>query len=176
MILTLKRTPGIYLVGFMGCGKSTVGRLLAREIGWPFADLDHDIEAEQKTTISQIFETQSEEAFRTIETAALRQRVRRVQMGKPLVLALGGGTFAQPQNLDLIRHNGISIWLDCAWEVVRQRVAQSSHRPLARDPQRFEELYNARREIYAQADYRIEIPENDSPAALQRILELPLFG
>ena len=68
MILKLKRTPGIYLVGFMGCGKSTVGRALADELGWSFFDLDHDIESSAGSTIGEIFDTQGEEMFRALET------------------------------------------------------------------------------------------------------------
>ena len=91
MILKLKRTPGIYLVGFMGSGKTTIGRHLADELGWSFADLDADIEAEQGTTIAQIFDTRGEDEFRRIETAAIQKRVRMIEKGRPMVLALGGG-------------------------------------------------------------------------------------
>ena len=72
MILKLKRTPGIFLTGFMGCGKTTVGRALADELGWTFADLDEEIEAREKTTIAEIFDTHGEAAFREIETEVLK--------------------------------------------------------------------------------------------------------
>src|SRR5947209_16272732 len=81
MILKLKRTPGIYLVGFMGCGKSTVGRALADELGWYFSDLDEDIEQAAGTTIAEIFDTKGEAAFRAMETESLRKRVHTVQSG-----------------------------------------------------------------------------------------------
>src|SRR5205823_9160195 len=68
MILKLKRTPGIYLVGFMGSGKTTIGRLLAEELGWGFADLDEEIEKREGMSISQIFETRGEAGFRQAET------------------------------------------------------------------------------------------------------------
>ena len=71
MNLRLKRTPGIYLVGFMGSGKSTIGRLLAEKIGWPFFDLDQEIEAREGATIAAIFEARGEAEFRRIEAAAL---------------------------------------------------------------------------------------------------------
>jgi len=90
MILKLKRTPGIYLVGFMASGKTTIGRLLADELGWAFADLDEDIEAQQGRSIAEIFDSDGEEEFRTIERAAIRKRVVEVERGKPMVLALGG--------------------------------------------------------------------------------------
>ena len=89
MILKLVRTPGIYLVGFMGSGKSTVGRILADRMGWGFADLDAEIEAEQGTTISAIFEECGEGHFRKLETEAIRKRVHRVRAGQPMVIALG---------------------------------------------------------------------------------------
>ena len=71
MLLKLKRTPGLYLIGFMGSGKSAVGRLLADELGWSFADIDEDIENAQGVSIAEIFDTRGEETFREIETAAL---------------------------------------------------------------------------------------------------------
>ncbi|HUS08037.1 MAG TPA: shikimate kinase [Bryobacteraceae bacterium] len=175
MILELKRTPGIYLVGFMGSGKSTVGKMLAEKIGWRFVDTDEDIEAEQKTSISSLFSKLGEEQFRLIETEAIQKRVRKIQAGNPMVVALGGGAFTRPANVELLSNNGISIWLDVAFPVVRKRVDQGTHRPLARDPKKFEELFQQRREYYAKANYRIEILEDNSRAALAAILELPLF-
>ncbi len=77
MILKLKRTPAIYLVGFMGCGKSTVGRALADELGWTFVDLDEEIERKQGATIASIFDTRGEAAFREMECDALRERSAR---------------------------------------------------------------------------------------------------
>ena len=68
MIHTLKRTPGVYLVGFMGCGKSTIGRALAEEVGWSYFDLDEQIERREGLTIAQIFDTRGEAAFREAET------------------------------------------------------------------------------------------------------------
>ena len=93
MILRLKRTPGIYLVGFMACGKTTIGRLLAGELGWHFVDIDDDIEARAKTSISAIFDTLGEAEFRKLEAAAIGDRVRLIERGKPTVVALGGGAF-----------------------------------------------------------------------------------
>src|SRR3954453_6383850 len=86
--LKLKRTPGIYFVGFMACGKSTIARWYAEEIGWRFADLDEDIEARQKMTIRDIFTNFGEEEFRRIESEAMRYRVQMVRRGSPTVLAL----------------------------------------------------------------------------------------
>src|ERR1700680_778109 len=98
MILKLKRTPGIYLVGFMASGKTTIGRLLADELGWSFADLDQDIETEQKVSVGEIFEQRGEDEFRRLEKEAVRRRVGDVERGKPTVVALGGGAFNDEGN------------------------------------------------------------------------------
>jgi shikimate kinase len=171
----LVRTPGIYLTGFMGAGKTTIGLLLAEELGWFFVDLDDEIEAEQKTTISELFEQRGEEEFRRIEHDALRQRIRSVQYGKPTVLALGGGTLLQPCNYEVIEENGVSVWLDCSLDLLRRRVAGYSHRPLARDAARFERLYHERYPVYARADFRVEVTCDDPQVALKAILSLPIF-
>lgn len=175
MNLRLKRTPGIYLVGFMGSGKSTVGRLLAERLGWPFLDLDEEIEAAEKTTIAAIFEDRGEAEFRRIEKEILERHVRAIQCGKPAVIALGGGAFAQDANRELAMSHGIVFWLDCEFERVERRVASTNHRPLARDPQRFAALYQTRREIYAKADVRIPIESDDPAAAVDAITGHPVL-
>ena len=175
MILKLKRTPGIYLVGFMGSGKSTVGRALAEELGWNFLDLDEEIEREQNDTIASIFDQRGEPEFRLIEADALRRCVRTVQSGHPRVIALGGGAFLQNENLDLVSNNGVSVWLDCPLPVIERRIAAFTHRPLARDPNHLRHLYEVRREGYARADYRIETDDEQAPVTVARILALPLF-
>ncbi len=175
MILKLKRTPGIYMVGFMGSGKTTVGRSLARHLGWRYADLDEDIESKAQKTIPEIFDEMGEQLFRRLESEMLQRRVHDVARGVPWVLSLGGGCFAQEQNFDLIQNHGVSMWLDAPLEMIKARIAGSSHRPLARDPQKFEELFNSRRSCYEKAHYRIPITGEGSSGALKAILELPLF-
>ena len=96
MLLKLKRTPGTLPGRIHGIGEiGTVGRLLADELGWSFADMDEDIEAEQGIPIAEIFDTRGEEEFRKIEREAVRKRVSEIECGKPMVVALGGGAFAQ---------------------------------------------------------------------------------
>jgi len=175
MITRLKRTPGIYMVGFMAAGKTTIGKVLAEQLGWDFADLDDDIEAAERRTIGEIFEMNGEAEFRRIETEALRVRVRAIERGAPTVLALGGGAYMQPANFELVRNNGITVWLDCPLETVKRRVAEATHRPLARDPERFERLYQERREAYARADFRIEIAMDDPATVVEAVLKLPIF-
>ena len=172
MILKLKRTPGIYLVGFMGSGKTTIGRLLAEQLGWQFADLDDDIEDQKAMPITEIFDALGEGEFRRIETAALARRVHDIENGAATVLALGGGAFAQPVNVQLVADRGISAWLDCPAETAWKRVSGASHRPLARDREQFLELYAARRPHYSRADCRIEILSDDPAVAANAILSL----
>jgi shikimate kinase len=175
MNLRLKRTPGIYLVGFMGSGKTTIGRLLAQRLGWSFADLDEEIEAAERAAISAIFEERGEPEFRRIEAEVLRQHIRSIERGKPAVIAMGGGAFAQPQNREIALQHGIAFWLDCPFETVQRRVGPTSHRPLARDPERFADLYRARRDVYELADVRIVIDCDDPAVAVEAIASHPIL-
>jgi shikimate kinase len=175
MILKLKRTPGIFLVGFMGSGKSTVGRALAEELGWEFADLDEDIEKREGMPITEIFDTRGEVEFRRAETAALEERVRSVERGQPCVIALGGGAFLNETNFEMVFNNGVSVWLDCPYSTVERRLAGYQHRPLARDPEKLRELFAVRRSGYERADYCIVVETDDAAATTAKILALPLF-
>ncbi|MGE5488342.1 MAG: shikimate kinase [bacterium] len=175
MILKLVRTPGIYLVGFMASGKTTIGRALADRLGWEFLDLDEAIEAEQQCTIAEIFDRFGEEHFRALETEAIRKQVRRVRTGKPVVMAVGGGAFTRDENYELLQENGVTVWLDCPFELACRRVAANSDRPLARDPEKFAALYEARRAAYARADFRIEVTSDDPAPAVVAIAALPIF-
>ncbi len=175
MILKLKQTPAIYLLGFMGCGKSTAGDKLAEKLGWRFYELDAQIEKAAGMTISEVFERQGEPAFREMETAALRKLAQSVKTGRPQVVALGGGAFTIQENYELVSSSGVTIWLDTPFEVLEPRVAQETHRPLARDPQRLKHLYDSRREDYARADYHIVTGGDPPDAVVARILALPLF-
>jgi shikimate kinase len=177
MILKLKRTPGLYLVGFMASGKTTVGKALAYELGWSFADIDEDIEASQGMKIIEIFEKKGEEEFRKVETQMIQKRVRTVQSGRPLVAALGGGAFAQQANFELVQENGVTVWLDAPLALVKSRIqTDASERPLARDPEKFEHLYFARRAGYQRADHRVEVSGAHDPAGIvSAILRLPIF-
>jgi len=175
MNIRLKRTPGLYVVGFMAAGKSTVGRHLADRLGWSFFDVDEEIEAAEKSTIAEIFDTRGEAEFRRIEALILGQHVHWIERGRPAVLALGGGAFAQPANRELVLGNGLAIWLDCPLDLVKHRVAQASHRPLARDPESFADLYHARREFYALADVHVPVASDDPVVTVETILAHPLL-
>jgi len=175
MNLRLKRTPGVYVVGFMGAGKTTVGGHLAERLGWSFFDTDAEIEAAENTRIADIFAARGEPEFRRIETAVIGRHVCLIERGRPAVLALGGGAFCQPGNRDLLQEHGVTIWLDCPFETVQRRVGQATHRPLARDPEAFAALYAARRDHYRLADVHVPISTDDPEITVAAILAHPLF-
>jgi shikimate kinase len=175
MLLKLKRTPGLYLVGFMGSGKSAVGRLLAHELGWSFADTDEDIEQVQGVPIAAIFDQHGEPEFRALEREAVRKRVRDIECGRPMVLALGGGAFLDPDNRKLLDERGVTIWLDCSFPRICARIDGQSHRPLARDPEKFRQLFDDRQDAYRKAEYRIEADTDDPSVIVAEILKLPIF-
>ena len=175
MHVRLKSTPGIYLVGFMGCGKTTVGRKLAERLAWDFIDLDDEIERRAGSSISEVFAGFGERAFRAIERDALREQAHLVRSGRARVVALGGGTFADESNRDTIRQAGLSLWLDVSLEELWTRVSDADHRPLARDRQAFEALYKKRLEDYANADFTIAAGALGSYRIVEDVLALSLF-
>ncbi|MEE8583465.1 MAG: shikimate kinase [Acidobacteriota bacterium] len=143
--------PHIYLTGFMGCGKTTVGEMLAQRLKRSFLDLDASIEEGFGMTIAEIFETQGEAAFRQLEGQALR----RADSQPPAVIALGGGAFSSSQNRALIGQNGVSVWLQVDPEEAAQRCLGLPGRPLAQDPEGFAQLHRRRLPDYARADIHI---------------------
>jgi shikimate kinase len=159
----------------MACGKSSVGRHLARLLGWSFFDLDEEVEAAERTTIAQIFDVRGEAEFRRIESEILAQHVRSIEHGRPAVVALGGGAFLSPANRELAAANGVSVWLDCDYERIARRVAQASHRPLARDPEKLSALFQERRDIYRLADVHIPVQTDDAEAIASAILAHEFF-
>lgn len=170
----LKRAPGLYLAGFMGSGKTTVARVLADRLGWDFVDLDTEIEFAEETSIARLFETRGELEFRRIETDALKKVLHRIECGMPCVVALGGGSFVQPVNTELLEGRGISVWLDCSFETIARRILESDTRPLARDSERFRRLYEERRPAYGLADFRIDA-DCEVERAVDLILGLPCW-
>ncbi len=167
----MKPISGLYLVGFMASGKTTIGRALAQELGWPFIDIDTEIEAREGQAIAQIFLERGENRFREIETEVIRQ----FSGGFSAVIALGGGAFVQSANREFIENNGATIWLDCPLEMIRKRLGDDSTRPLAANRNGLENLFAERRPLYARANYRVDVDTNDSPEIVKRILALPIF-
>jgi shikimate kinase len=161
----------------MGSGKTTVGVLLARQLAWRFEDLDARIEQSAGLNISAIFERRGEADFRRIEREQLEKVLGRVaESGEPVVLALGGGTYAQPGIVERLRAFGaVVIWLDCPVNLLLARCATMNNRPLFRDEESFRTLLSVRLPFYEQADYRVA--GDDDPAIIvERILVLPPFA
>ena len=155
--LSLQTQPElIVLIGFMGAGKSSVGRLLARRLGFAFVDLDRWIERREKRKISQIFAEDGEAAFRSLETASLTTVLAERQ--GPTVLALGGGAWVQPANTTMLKAHGAQVvFLDAHPDELRERCAmKGSTRPLFKDEEQFRRLYEARKSSYLQADMRVD--------------------
>ena len=142
----------------MGSGKTTVGTLLARQLAWRFVDLDDRIEKAAGLTIPEIFERQGEAAFRQIEAEQLRAALGRAQeLKESLVLALGGGTYAQAGAPEFLRAANVPvIWLDPSIEVLLARCMTMTGRPLFRDETSFRHLYSQRLPSYQLADYRVD--------------------
>jgi shikimate kinase len=157
----------IYLVGFMATGKSTVGRHLAARLRWRFEDIDHLIEVREKRTIAEIFAKQGEPYFRAVEKEmlALLRPLRHV------VVATGGGTFADPENRAAINLDGASVWIDVPLAELIARIPLDGRRPLASDRAQLERLYAARTESYRMAHLRANASRSPASAVVDQIID-----
>jgi shikimate kinase len=166
----------VCLTGFMGSGKSTAGRLLARQLGWPHVDLDAVIEESTGLEIPQIFAQRGEPEFRRIEHEQLARAVgEAIESRRSRILSLGGGTTAQPHNLVLLRESSaILVWLECPLDVLLARCAQITNRPLFRDEASFRELYRQRLPFYQLSDYRVD-SSSEPVSVVEQILALGIF-
>ena len=161
--LQLNRTSRLVLVGFMGAGKTTVGKLLADRLQRPFVDLDDCICRHERRAIADIFRDYGEPYFRRVEGECLRALVEEAAaavssgLATP-VIAVGGGAFVQPGNAALLREHGyLCVFLDAGVEELRRRCASGGpERPLARDQNLFRQLYEARRGGYMTAERRVD--------------------
>jgi shikimate kinase len=147
----------VSLVGFMGAGKTTVGRALAARLGWRFADLDDLIQAREGRSIAEIFEQQGEAAFRDLERLVVREILASAESA-PLVLALGGGAFLVDEVHQTLRQAEIpAVFLDASVEELFRRSEQPDVvRPLRRESEPFRQLYERRRPAYLKAELHIE--------------------
>jgi shikimate kinase len=151
------KTDKIYLVGFMGAGKSTVATALAARLGWEVADTDHLVEAREGRTIADIFAREGESYFREIERTVIQELIPR----RRVVVATGGGTFVDPTNRSAINSDGVSVWLDVSFETVLERIPRDGDRPLAADRTAMRELWEVRRAAYGLA--HVELSADDTP-------------
>ena len=166
----------VCLAGFMGSGKTTVGTLLARQLAWRFVDLDDRIEQSSGVRVSEFFERFGEAAFRTLEAEQLRSILgHAAETKESVVLALGGGTYAQQGAPEFLRAQGIPvIWLDASIESLLARCMTMSGRPLFRDEASFRALHAQRAPSYQLADYRVDSSGNPA-LVVAEILRLNLF-
>ncbi len=134
----------IFLCGFMGCGKSTVGERLARRLDCPFVDMDAYIEEQAGMTIPEIFAQYGEPHFRDLETQAIRELA--VRDG---IIACGGGAMLREENAKIAAEHGTVVYLEVPFHICYRRIADSD-RPIVRRSTRdeLEQLYNARQTIY----------------------------
>lgn len=161
------RTDKVYLVGFMGAGKSTLARALARRLDWRAEDIDDCIEAREGRTVAEIFAREGEAYFRRLERRVLLDLLA----PRHLVVATGGGTFADPDNRALINRDGLSVWLDVPLPLLIERVPTDGRRPLAADRAQFERLYEARRAAYLHAHVRLDAGRAPVPALVEQLLD-----
>ncbi len=151
------RVRAVILVGFMGAGKTSVGRALGGRLGWRFHDLDDRVRAREGRTVADIFRESGETEFRRVEHAALRELLGETEVGTPIVLALGGGAFVEANNASLLETAATpTVYLDATPdELWRRCAADSVERPLRRDESAFRQLYETRRPKYLRARLRI---------------------
>ena len=159
------RTDKIYLVGFMGAGKSTVARALGTTLGWRVEDIDDLIVARERRSVADIFARRGEAYFREVERAVLHSLL-------PLrhaIVATGGGTFVAPENRRVINGDGASVWLDLAFEQAVARIPSDGRRPLAADRSTLQALYNTRRAAYQLAHLRLDAGRVPAGELVERI-------
>lgn len=142
----------LYLVGFMGAGKTTVASALGRRLGWRSEDVDDRIEARERRSVAAIFVDEGEGYFRQVEREVLSDLLPL----RNVIVATGGGTFADPGNRATILSDGAVAWLDLPLSRVIERIPPNGRRPLAADLVQMEELYLRRRQAYSEAHVRID--------------------
>jgi shikimate kinase len=155
-------TRAVFLIGFMGAGKSSVGRALAEQLGWTFEDLDERIERRERRKVREIFRQSGESEFRRAEHAALRELSQELRAGAERIVALGGGAFVQKRNARLVEAGDVpTVFLDASVEELWRRCKhqaeqQGMERPLLGSLKSFRELYKTRKPHYLKASFRQE--------------------
>jgi shikimate kinase len=166
----LLKGVNLYLVGMMGAGKTTIGRILAKRLKYRFFDTDAMIEQLTGKSVSEVFAESGEEAFRQIETQVLSE----LSAYTRLAIATGGGIVLQRQNWSYL-HHGIVVWLDVPIDQLYLRLKGNTTRPLLQTPdpmQKLQTLLEQRQHLYAQADVRVRINGSAPPSYVaSRVLE-----
>ena len=160
-------TDKIYLVGFMASGKSTIARALSARLRWRAEDVDDLIEARERRTIAEIFAQQGEPHFRMVE----REILRILQPMRNVVVATGGGTFADPDNRAFINLDGVSVWIDLPLADLIPRIPLDGRRPLAANRAQLERLYATRVDAYRLAHVRVCAARVPVSAVVDRVLQ-----
>jgi shikimate kinase len=167
----------VFLVGFMGAGKTSVGRALGQRLNWLFEDLDDRIEQHEGRRVAEIFRDSGEAAFRRAEHLALQQALEQSRGGVAKIIALGGGAFAQPANAELLGAAGVpTVFLDAPveelWQRCRQQAAEmGAERPLLKDMEQFRKLQASRRKSYGKASLQIQTGSRTVEAIAAEIVE-----
>lgn len=159
----------ICLVGLMGAGKTTIGRLLSRRLGWEFLDSDHEVEARTGVSIPTIFEIEGEEGFRRRESATIQE----LSDLPRIVLATGGGAVLSPENRQCIRRMGLVVYLEAPPECLIERLRHDRSRPLLRVPDplaKLRELYVLRDPLYREvAGLVVNVARDNTGSIVKRI-------
>jgi len=161
----------IYLCGFMGTGKSVVGKNLAYRLGFPFLDMDEEIEKEEGISIPRIFKEKGETYFRDKE----KEWVRKIITMNNVVVSLGGGTIVNEDNFRLLEDTGVLILLEASPEVIFNRTKSFSHRPLleVENPkERIKELLNKRRFYYNRVSIKVDTDNLSVDEVTEKILKI----
>lgn len=161
------KTDKVYLVGFMGAGKSTLARALAKRLDWRVEDIDERIERQERKDIAAIFRQHGEPYFRAAERAALIDLLSQ----RGTVVASGGGTFVDPANRELMLRDGMVIWLDVPFSTILDRVPLDGRRPLAADRAALEALYNQRLTAYRLAHVRVDASRGPVDLLVDQIVD-----
>jgi shikimate kinase len=144
----------LILVGLMGAGKSSVGRIVATQLGIPFVDSDAEIERVSRMSITELFASYGEDEFRALEGRVMKRLLK----GGPRVVSTGGGAFINDRTRKHIKRGGVSVWLKAELDVLWERVNKRDTRPLLKTEnpkQTLENLMNARYPIYELADLTV---------------------
>ncbi|MBN9029318.1 MAG: shikimate kinase [Rhizobiales bacterium 63-7] len=160
----------LILVGLMGAGKSSVGKIVASQLGIPFIDTDHEIERVSRMTIPELFARYGEREFRDLETRVIRRLLRQ----GPRVVSTGGGAFINERTRQHLKSGGLSIWLKADLDVLWDRVSRRDNRPLLKTEnpkQTLENLMTARYPIYAEADLTVQSRDVRKELVAREILD-----